>query len=169
MKRILVIGSGGAGKTTFAKRLSKILMIEVIHLDSLYWKSGWIEPPKDEWKQTVEQLIAPECWIMDGNYSGTLDVRIEACDTVIFLDFAQTICEWRVIKRSIKYRNKSRPDMAEGCPEKIDLKFMLWVWNYQKRTKPKVVRMLTDKPDKTVIFLRTDAELEEFLARIKDA
>src|SRR5580765_7184882 len=94
MKRILVIGSGGAGKSTFAKRLGEILKIEVIHLDSLYWKPGWIEPPKPEWKKTIERLLTRDFWVMDGNYSGTLDVRFEACDTVIFLDIARMICLW---------------------------------------------------------------------------
>src|SRR5688572_30960534 len=79
MKRILVIGSGGAGKSTFARRLGKILSIEVIHLDSIYWRPGWIETPKQEWKKRVEHLIAGDSWIMDGNYSGTLQLRFEAC------------------------------------------------------------------------------------------
>lgn len=85
MRKVLVIGSGGAGKTTFAKRLSKILNIEVIHLDALYWNPGWVETPELEWRKIVEGLIVRDSWIMDGNYSGTLDLRIKACDTVIIL------------------------------------------------------------------------------------
>ena len=167
MQRILVIGSGGAGKTTLAKRLGCILKIEVIHLDSLYWQSDWIEPPKPEWQKTVEQLLTRDCWIMDGNYSGTLELRLAACDTVIFLDLPRTTCLWRVIKRARKYRNQSRPEMTEGCPERIDLAFLFWVWNYQKRTKPKIVSMLKNKPASNIIWLRTDAEVEGFLARLK--
>jgi adenylate kinase family enzyme len=167
MKRILVIGSGGAGKSTFAKRLGGILKIEVIHLDSLYWNPGWVEPPKQEWKKTIEQLITRTCWIIDGNYSATLDLRFEACDTVIFLDTARTICLWRVIKRLAQYRNKSRPDMAEGCVERFNLGFMFWVWGYPKRTRPKIISMLNDNShNKEVIWLRTDAETERFLAEI---
>jgi adenylate kinase family enzyme len=170
MKRILVIGAGGAGKSTFAQRLGKILNIEVIHLDSLYWRPGWVEPPKEEWKKTVEHIIARDSWIMDGNYSGTLESRFEACDTVIFLDIERMICLWRVVKRAMKYRNKSRPDMAEGCPERFDLQFILWVWNYKKRSRPKIVRALQENPqNRKVIWLRTDAEAEKFLAGIKDA
>src|SRR5690349_3028678 len=88
MKKILVIGSGGAGKSTFAKQLSAILHLEVLHLDALYWQAGWVETPKPEWKQRVTELLAGDAWIMDGNYSGTLDIRMQACDTVIFLDLA---------------------------------------------------------------------------------
>lgn len=164
-----MIGSGGAGKSTFARRLGNILNIEVIHLDSLYWRVGWVETPKQEWKKTVEHLITRGSWIMDGNYSGTLDLRVEACDTVIFLDIARMICIWRVIKRAVEYRNKRRPDMAEGCPERFDLKFILWIWNYKRRTKPKIVRVLKEnRQDKKIIWLRSDAEVEGFLAGMRD-
>jgi len=167
MKRILVIGSGGAGKSTFARRLGETLNIEVIHLDSLYWRPGWVEPPEQEWKETVEQIIARDSWIMDGNYSGTLKLRFEACDTVIFLDIERMVCLWRVIKRAVKYRNQIRPDMAEGCPEKFDLEFLLWVWNYKKRSRPKIVRVLRENPqNKRVTWLRSGAEAERFLAGI---
>ena len=170
MKKILVIGSGGAGKSTFAKRLGKILNIEVIHLDSLYWRPDWVETPKQEWKKRVEHLIAGDSWIMDGNYSGTLELRVEACDTVVFFDIARVTCLWRVIKRSVEYRNKIRPDMAEGCRERFDLEFIRWVWNYKKRTRPKIVRILAENAhDKEVIWLRSGAEAERFLAGIKDA
>ena len=69
VKRVLVIGPGGAGKSTFARRLGQILSIEVIHLDTLYWRPGWIEPSKEDWLATVERLLARDAWIMDGNYS----------------------------------------------------------------------------------------------------
>ena len=168
MKRILVIGPGGAGKSTFAKRLGSILNIEVIHLDSLYWNPGWVETPKQEWKRRLEKIITRDSWIMDGNYSGTLDLRLEACDTVIFLDIPRMICLRRVIKRAVVYRNKTRPDMADGCPERLGLEFILWVWNYKKRTRPKIVSKLeTKRHDKKVIWLRTDTEVERFLAGIK--
>lgn len=165
-----MIGSGGAGKSTFAKRLGDILNIKVIHLDSLYWNPGWVETSKQQWKQIVQQIITQDSWIMDGNYSGTLDMRFAACDTVVFLDIARRICLWRVIKRAVQYRNKCRPDMAEGCPERFDLEFMLWVWNYKKRTRPKIVRLLKENlNNKEVIWLRSDAEVERFIAGMKAA
>jgi adenylate kinase family enzyme len=168
MKKILVIGSGGSGKSTFAKQLGKILDIKVIHLDSLYWKSGWVEPPKHEWVEVVKHLIAQDSWIIDGNYSGTLELRFEACDTVVFLDKSRLLCLWRVLKRAIVYRNKTRPDMAEGCLEKIDFEFMLWIWNYPHRTKPKIVKKLEQKPDsKNIVWLRTDAEADNYLSGLK--
>jgi adenylate kinase family enzyme len=169
MKKILVIGSGGAGKSTFARRLSKILDLEIIHLDALYWQSGWVEMPKPEWKHLVQELVKRDSWIMDGNYSGTLELRMQACDTVIFLDLPPHICLWRIFKRSIRYRNRRRPDMAEGCPERLSFEFISWVWNYRNRSRPKVVRLLGEhSQNKKIIRLRSNTEVENFFAAVRD-
>ncbi len=170
MKRVLVIGSGGAGKSTFARRLGERLGLPVIHLDRAYWRAGWVEPPKDEWRREVEKMCARDSWVMDGNYSGTLDVRLEACDTVILLDLPRTVCLWRIVKRSFMYRGASRPDMGEGCPEQLNrdfLVFLLWVWNYPRRSRPKILgRLKEHSADKQIHILRSGAEAEEFLSKV---
>ena len=164
MRKVLVIGSGGAGKSTFARRLGARLKTEVIHLDSIYWQPGWVEPPKAVWRKTVEELLKREAWVMDGNYSGTLDLRLPACDTVIFLDLPRSVCLWRVMKRLARYRNRSRPDMANECPEKFNLEFLRWVWNYPKVSRPKVMeRLRADPENKRVVRLRSRREVEKFL------
>ena len=169
MRKVLVIGSGGAGKSTFANRLGQILGIEVIHLDSLYWNPGWVETPKDEWRKTIETLLKHDSWIIDGNYSSTLERRLEACDTVIFLDIARTVCLWRILKRAVLYRNRHRPDMAEGCAEKLNWEFMRWAWDYPNRTRPKLMALLEKhSQDRQIIRLRSSAEAEEFLRRLND-
>lgn len=167
MKKILVIGSGGAGKSTFATQLGEILGINVIHLDALYWQPGWVEPPKAEWAATVETLLNGDAWIMDGNYSGTLEQRLAACDAVVFLDLPPLTCVWRVLKRLAQYRNTTRPDMAEGCHEHFNLSFLLWVWNYRRRTRPKIVSLLKRcEPDVRVIWLQSQVEIDEFYASL---
>ena len=169
MKRILVIGSGGAGKSTFSRRLGTLLDIEVVHLDVLYWHPGWVETPKPVWKNTVEELVKRDSWIMDGNYSGTLDTRLEACDTVIFLDLSRAVCIRRVLKRLISYRGSGRPDMAEGCREKFNPQFLAWVWGYPERTRPKVLKLLAENSQsKRVIRLQTQDEVERFLAALSN-
>lgn len=168
MKKILVIGPGGAGKSTFSRRLSRILNIEVIHLDALYWNPGWVETPKPVWRNMVEELINQDSWIIDGNYSGTLDIRVEACDTVIFLDIARLTCIRRVLKRAMLYRNGGRPDMAEGCRERLTLEFIRWIWNYPKRTRPKVLELLkASSQSKHVIRLRKQADIDDFLVDVE--
>ena len=170
MKRILIIGAGGAGKTTFARQLGEILGLAVVHLDALYWRPGWVEPPKDEWASTVEGVLERDAWIIDGNYSGTLGRRLEACDAVVFLDLPRTICLWRVLKRAVKHRNTTRPDMADGCPEHLNLKFLMWIWNYRKRTRPGIVKLLNEERNTSkAIRLRTAAEIDRFLTGARDA
>lgn len=165
MRKVLLIGPGGAGKSTLANQLGELLDIEVLHLDKFYWQPGWVEMPKGEWLKTVEELLNRDAWIMDGNYSGTLDIRYKACDTVIFLDMARTLCLWRVLKRALMYRKRSRPDMAEGCAERLTLEFILWIWNYPRRTRPKIIRMIKSKSEeKRIVWLRSQSDVKSFLA-----
>lgn len=165
MRKVLVIGSGGAGKSTLARRLGERLGVEVLHLDRFYWRAGWVETPKEGWAQRVEELLAGESWVMDGNYSGTLARRLEACDTVVFLDVPRAVCVWRVLKRLLTSRWRGRPDMAEGCVDKLSVKFLQWVWSYPERSRPKVLALLEEKAaGKRVLRLRSDAEVERFLA-----
>jgi adenylate kinase family enzyme len=167
MKRIIVIGSGGAGKSTFARRLGEILRLPVIHLDSLYWRPNWVETPKPEWRQRVTELVQGEAWIIDGNYSGTLDLRLVACDTVVFLDLSRVTCIRRALGRVIKHRGASRRDMAPGCPERFDLKFLWWIWDFPRRTRPKLERLFTQYAvDKKIVRLSTPAQVEAFLNRL---
>src|SRR4051794_10978137 len=97
MERILVIGSGGAGKSTLARRMGQVLDLPVVHLDVLFWKPGWIETPRPEFERKFGAIIEGPRWVMDGNYSGTLELRIRAADSVVFLDFPPLLCLWRVI------------------------------------------------------------------------
>jgi adenylate kinase family enzyme len=164
MRRVLVIGSGGAGKSTVARRLGETLAIPVIHLDRLYWRPGWVEPDRKEWAKKVNELISQESWILDGNYSATLAARLAACDTVVFLDLSRLICLWRVFKRALRFHGKGRPDMAPGCAEKLDLAFLLWVWRYPARSRGKVLSLLeAHRRSCNVICLRTQAQVERFL------
>ena len=165
MRRVLVIGSGGAGKSTFAKRLGQRVGIDVKHLDRFYWRAGWQEPAKEEWLQTVTELSRGDSWIMDGNFGGTLELRLQHCDTIIFLDMPRLLCVWRIVKRRLLYRNRSRPDMAEGCSERLNWEFVQWIWNYSRRSRPKVVKLLEEhSQSKQVVWLRSNAEMERFLA-----
>jgi adenylate kinase family enzyme len=164
MKKILIIGSGGSGKSTLAARLGEATGIEVVHLDQEYWQPGWVEPDKAEWALHVARILPRDAWIKDGNYSGTLEMRMAAADTVIFLDLPRTVCIRRILRRSLKYRGTNRPDMAEGCNEKVDLKFLKWIWDYPRRTRPKVERMLAEFEGE-IIRLRTAGEVEEWIRK----
>jgi len=122
--------------------------------------------PEDEWRETVAKTAAGEAWIIDGNYSGTMEIRLKKCDTAIFLGLPRHVCVYRVLKRVVTYRKGKRPDMADGCDEKFDWEFIKWVWNYPKRSKPKVEKLLNQYQNtKTVIRLKSENDIENFLLK----
>lgn len=170
MNRILVIGSSGAGKSTLARHLGAKLELPVIHLDRHFWKPGWTKTPEHEWKKKVEMLVQRPYWIMDGNYRSTLDIRLAAADTVIFLDLPPAICAIRAFKRRLKYRNQPRPDIAQGCVEPIFdpqfPSFIQWILDYPNRARPDVIKHLNRiKTEKNIIWLKSPQEVQTFLSR----
>ena len=168
MRRVLVIGSGGSGKSTVSAKLGELLNLEVNHLDKLYWRAGWVEPATDEWIKTITNLIERDSWIIDGNYSGTLELRLQRCDTVVFLDLSRVLCMWRIVKRFFVYRGGTRPDVAEECPESLNFEFVSWVWNYPRRSRPKVIKRLQEHAEgKQIFWLRTRSDVQRFLSQIE--
>lgn len=166
MKKVIVIGSGGAGKSTFSKQLGERTGIEVIHLDQEYWRPNWEKTPVDEWEAKVAAMLERDSWIMDGNFGGTREMRMRACDTIIFLDLPRRVCLYRILKRTIKYYGRSRPDMTEGCNERFDLEFIGWIWKYPYRTRKRVTEAITQFPGKRCIRLRSGREVTEFLRSV---
>lgn len=106
MRRVLVIGSGGAGKTTLARRIAARTGLPPIHLDALFWKPGWVPTPEPGWDAVVAELVTRDAWVMDGNYGRTLPQRLAAADTVIFLDYPRLRCIWRALRRSIRHHGR---------------------------------------------------------------
>ncbi|PPK88506.1 adenylate kinase family enzyme [Neolewinella xylanilytica] len=169
-QRILIIGSGGAGKSTLAGQLHALTGIEVIHLDQHYWQPDWVETEKREWEEKVAALAARDSWIMDGNYGGTLDLRIERADTVIFLDRSRWRCLYRVMKRLAISYGRTRADMAAGCRERFDWAFVTYVYGYTRTRRPAILSKLEGiHPQKTVVRLRSDREVSTYLAAVKNA
>lgn len=167
MKKIILIGSGGSGKSALARKLGGKLTIDVYHLDSLFWKPNWVGVPKDEQRKIQQDIVEKDEWIIDGNYGGTMDIRINAADTIIFLDIHRTICVYRACKRMLQYRNKTRPDMGEGCEERFDLDFLRWVWVYPKTKRPEILKKLNQFTNKkNIIVLKTPKEIKYFLDNV---
>ncbi len=164
MQKVLVIGSGGSGKSMFCRKLGERPGLPVIHLDQLFWHPGWVKTPDEEWDRLIAELCARDAWIMDGNYGRTLAPRIEAADTIIFLDLPRLVCTWRILKRQIRYAGRIRPDSAPGCPERLTWEFVSWVWTYPSRRRPDVMRRLQAvRATKRVIVLRNAREIHLFL------
>ena len=160
--RIIVIGSGGAGKSTLCVKLGQKTGIPVIHLDSLYWKENWTPLAKEEFdKLLMLELEKPE-WIIDGNFNRTLPLRLEAADYAVFLDFPPITCVLGVLKRVICNYGKTRPDMGPNCPERFDLSFLKWVWRFRKQYRNQYMKLLQDS-GKEFIILKNRKDCSLFL------
>lgn len=171
MQRIMVIGaSAGAGKSTFARRLGRAMELPVHHLDAYYWKPGWVETDKKEFRHRQQELANEPRWIIEGNYNSTIDIRLGACDALIQLQLPLWRCLWRVVKRRIQYHKKKRPDMAPGCPEKLDYEFLKFiVATYRGRQKAQrhlIEEFIMKYPEKQVYILRTQQEIDAFLLQV---
>lgn len=165
MRRILILGSAGAGKSTVATQLSAILGLPLIHLDAFFWKPGWQESPRDEWKQRVAALLSQDAWVMDGNYLGTLPERLAAADTVILLDIPRIRCLYRVIRRGLRDRGKQRTDLPDGCLEQFpDWAFIRWIWAFPRDDLQPILKQLKSSANtKHITVLRSQAEIRRFL------
>lgn len=166
MKKILILGSCGAGKSTLARKMQSILDIEIIHLDQHYWKPNWTKTESEEWEKKVEELIKGEGWIIDGNYRSTLDIRLPQADAVIWLDFPRVICFGRLLKRRLR---KNRVDELFGCKERISFNLLKWVlWKFPRDNRKDIIKRLeTIRKEKNVFVLKSNKDVDEFLNNIK--
>jgi adenylate kinase family enzyme len=163
MKRVIIIGCGGAGKSTLARQLGEKTGLPVVHLDKLFWLPGWVERERDEFDQMMEEEIRKDEWIMDGNFNRTMPYRLSRCDTVIYLDYSRVTCLMGVLKRVLTTRGTVRPDMGEGCPERMDLDFLKWVWNFNKNKQERYHQMLRDATHVQVLVFKNRRQTKKFL------
>lgn len=168
MKRVMIIGSGGAGKSTLGRKLSEITGIEIVHLDRLFWQPGWVSISKEELAEKVKSILLQDTWIIDGNFSGTMDLRMEAADTIIYLDFSTVVCLWSILKRWLMYRNKSRPDMTEGCSEKIDWEFFNWVLTFRRRNRKLILERLDQYADgRNIVVFKKRSQVNRYIRELE--
>jgi adenylate kinase family enzyme len=139
----------------------------VVHLDKLFWKPNWVEKSNEEFDALLAQELAKDQWIMDGNFNRTMPERIKRCDTIIYLDFSRFTCLMGVLKRIITTYGKVRPDMGEGCPERIDLEFLKWVWNFNKNKRESYYKMLNEAENVETIVLKNRRAVKLFLKSLK--
>ena len=167
MRRVLVIGCPGAGKSTLTRALAETLGLPAVYLDRLWWKSGWINRTRAEFDARLDAALAGDAWVMDGNYLRTLPRRLERCDAVLFLDYPRRLCLFRALRRIQRWRGRTRPDMAEGCPERLDPAFIRWIWDFHRTQRPRVLELLDGWKGEAHIF-RSPAQCAAFLAQQKN-
>jgi len=165
----MVIGvSAGVGKSTFAQKLGEILTINVYHLDAIYWKPNWVEATFDEFLGAQQTIVNQQSqWIIEGNYTGTFEIRAKDADTIIYLELPLYVCLYRVVKRWLQNIGRTRPDMGEGCKEKLDWKFIKFIYStYYPRKRKMHERFQSFKASgttKEIIILKSKQEIKSYL------
>lgn len=169
VRRVAVIGCGGAGKTTLANELGKRLGIPVVHIDSHYWQlaSGRrVESTSEEWKASHRRLVARDEWVIDGMKLGVLDERLARADTVIYLDCSTAACVSGIIRRWVHYRGEDRPEL--GVYVRVNCEFLRWVCMFRRRQRPVLLSKLGTFEGETAI-LRGRREIKHYLKTIAPA
>ncbi|WP_059105970.1 topology modulation protein [Shouchella shacheensis] len=173
MKRVMVIGSSaGAGKSMFSRKLSDITGLPVHHLDTFFWQPGWVEASLEEFRAKQEYVVSGSEWIIEGNYSNSYDIRAAKADTVIYLEMPLAVCLFRVLKRRVQYAGRTRPDLTEGCPEKLDftfLSFIIRTYRPRKRKMRKRVAAFLDLgTGRQAYVIRGRKEASAFLEKLSN-
>ena len=166
MQRVAVIGCGGAGKSTAGRALGRRLGLPVVHLDEHYWSPGWQSADPAAWRARHERLVAADSWVIDGNYLSTLDVRLDAADTVVFLDLPAWRCAWQATRRVLAGRGQA--NTAPGCPERLDRRHLTFlryiVWHFPRRSRPPILRQLAEHAATTaVVRLKSPRQVRRFV------
>ena len=164
MERIMIIGCGGAGKSTLARALGEKTGLPVVHLDRIYWAPGnWQHLEKEEFDERLMEELRKPRWILDGNFRRTIKMRMEYCDTVIYLDYPRLICLKNWLGRVIRNWGRHRPDMTEGCNEWFDPEFAKWIWNFNKNYRAQFYALLNGAKGKQVVILKSRRQTRKFL------
>jgi adenylate kinase family enzyme len=168
VQRVLVLGSSGAGKSTFARKLGAITALPVVHIDQLFWEPGWVPASRSVYLDRLANALARDRWIIEGNNPSTLDLRVPRADRIILLERSRLVCLTRIGKRIATSYGKVRPDMAPGCPEKFDWEFLKYVWNYpSKHWRETLAAIDRHAALERAATLKSDAESAAFLEALR--
>ena len=162
MKKIIVIGCPGSGKSTFSRSLHKIINIPLYHLDMLYWNEDKTTVEKTVFLDRLLKIFENSEWIIDGNYGSTMELRMQKCDTVIFLDYPADVCLNGIKER----KGKPRSDMPWIESDEDDTEFIEFIKNYNSQSRPKVTELLKRYSHKDIYIFSNRIQAEEFLNKI---
>lgn len=164
MERILIIGCSGSGKTTLSRALGEKMDLPVVHLDQLWWTGDWENVTREEFDARLQEALEKPKWIIDGNYSRTIPMRLPKCDTIIYLDFNRWECLLGMFQRVTRFHGRKRPDMGGNCRERFDPEFARWIWNFNKQNRVRNYTWLAQAKHAKSIVLRNRREVKAFLA-----
>ena len=169
MQRIVVTGPIGAGKSRLAGQLGELLDIRVLHLDTMFWKPGWVATPSDEWEAVQRRELAADSWIVDAQFDDVLPDWFHAADTVVFVDASPLRCLWRVSRRRLhRQAAVGTPAGTEAAPfHRALLKFLRNQWRYRRTVRGELLAELARQRDgRRVVVLRRGSDARAFMRRV---
>lgn len=167
--KISILGYSGSGKSTLARTLADRYGVDILHFDRVQFLPGWEVRDFDERMRLTEEFLdTHDAWVIDGTYKRLLlERRTEESDLIILMLFNRWTCFFRILRRYRKYKNTTRPDMADDCREKLDLDFVRWVlWKGRDKKTRAFFTALAEKYPEKVVILKNRKQLENFSANL---
>jgi adenylate kinase family enzyme len=166
-RRVIVIGSPGAEKGALSRAIAEKLKIPCIELERLYWRPGWKKPTEAEWRAQVAELAAREEWVIEGTFPSTLDARVARAEWLVYVDAPMPVCLIRKLKQMLRGRREQKEEVAPGCPPRIDMSLLRFIWNFPTSIGPRINAVIArERRNRTIFILRSKREQEEFLAKV---
>lgn len=156
-RKVLIVGCGGAGKSTLAVDMGKRFGLPIVHLDKLWWLPNWQTRSEQEFDELLNGELVKDDWIIEGNYLRTFKTRLKYADFCIFLDYDTELCVQSVYERAEKYKGVTRPDMTDGCTEQLDDEFKNWISSFRKNVRPSMLSDLENGSTTYTVFQTREA------------
>lgn len=160
IKRIMIMGRSGSGKSTFAYELHKKNNLPLYHLDKYFFKDYWKERDYKEFIIIQQELVNQEQWIIDGNSTKSFEMRYKRADVCLYFNFPRYLCYWRVLKR-LFYKEIAIDDRADNCCEKVSWSLLKYMWGFEKRVNPILNLLQQNYPDVRFIEIKSDTALKK--------
>ena len=169
MKKVIVIGGNGSGKSTFSKQLATITNLPLVHLDRLLWYGNWQTRAREEFDSLLQAELEKDQWIIDGNYNRTIPLRLSRCDTVFYFDFSTLRCLCGVTWRVLTNLGRVRDDMGGNCRERFDLSFYKAILRFNKTHRQRYHALLEEAvhSGKTVVIFHNRRQVNEYIKTIQ--
>lgn len=165
MKRIMIFGLPGSGKSTWSIRLSDLLEIPVYHLDKYFFVENWNKRNYDEFLRDQQELVSKEAWIIDGNCMRSLELRFARADTALYFRFSRLVCLWRIFKR-LFHRDDRIADRAEGCSERVSWELVWYLLNYHRKYQRAIDELRQKYPHMQLHVFRNEKEVKKFYSQL---